>query len=148
MSTSTLKIDFTKLSESETREVLSHIQEYENTCEREIRAIENTTIASNVLRSVAAGAVGAFSLSILDKVVNDNDVPPLEKTILTVAGAVETCLCSILIVDGISKSAKVLIDRKKRNARTKILNADTKAELGIGKILIKKQEENAKNKKK
>ena len=150
MSLSTVKIDFTKLNESETKEVLSHIQEYENTCEAAIRTIENTNIASNVLQTVAAGAAGALSFSIIDNILKNNDaLSTLEKTLLFTGGAIELVLCTAIMFDNIDRTAKVISNRKKRIARANILNADTKAELGIGKILLKKQEEeNTKNKKK
>ena len=149
MSISTIKIDFTKLNESETKEVLSRIQEYENTCETELRAIENTTIVSNVLQTVAAGAVGAFTFSVIDNALKNDNMSTLEKTILLTGGAIEIALCTAMVSNNISRTAKVITDRKKRIARTNILNADTKAEISIGKILLKKQEEeDTKNKKK
>ena len=149
MSISTIKIDFTSLNESETKEVLSYIKEYEDTCEKEIRAMENTAIVSNTVRTVAAGAVGAFALSAIDKAIKNENASRLEKSILITAGLIEMGLCTVMTIDNIGKVTKVLVDRKKRTARTNILNADTKAELGISKILLKKQEEeNVKNKKK
>lgn len=151
MSMSTIKIDFTKLNESETKEVLSRIQEYENTCEKEIRGIENATIASNVLQTAVAGAAGALTLSIVDKAIKDDNMSRLEKTIFITAGLIEFGLCTIVSMDNVSNISKVLTDRKKRNARTSISNADTKAELGIVKVLLKNQKEeleNNKNKKK
>lgn len=150
MSLSTIKIDFTKLNESETKEVLTHIQEYENTCEKELRGIENATIASNVLQTVATGAAGALTLSIVDKAIKNDDMSKLEKTIFITAGLIEFGLCTIVSMDNIGRISKVLMERKKRVARTNILNADTKAELGVSKVLLKKQqeEETIKNKKK
>lgn len=153
MSMSTIKIDFTKLNESETKEVLSRIQEYENTCEKELRGIENATIASNVLQTTVVGAAGALTLSIVDKAIKDDNMSRLEKILFVTAGLVEIGLCTIIAMDNISNISKVLTDRKKRNARTNISNADTKAELDIVKVLLKNQKEelantNNKNKKK
>ena len=151
MSISTIKIDFSKLNEGEQKEVLSHIQEYENTCEKELRTIENATIVSNVLQTAATGAAGAFTLSIVDKAIKSDDMSKLEKTIFITAGLLEVGLCTIVAMDNIGRISKVLMERKKRNARTNISNADTKAELGIVKVLLKNQKEelaNNKNKKK
>jgi hypothetical protein len=151
MSLSTVKIDFTKLNESETKEVLSRIQEYENTCEKELRGIENATIASNVLQTAVTGAAGALTLSIVDKAIKDDNMSKLEKTLFVTAGLVEIGLCTIIAMDNISNISKVLMERKKRTARTNILNADTKAELSINRVMLKKQEEestNVKSKKK
>ena len=148
MSISTIKIDFTKLNESETKEVLSYIQEYENTCEAEIKSVENTAIAHNVLQSVSIGAMGVLTFSVVDKLLKNENVSALGKTIFMAAGALEIGLCTAVICDNIIKTAKIFEERKKRKARTNILNADIKAELSINKILLKNQEEDTKNKKK
>jgi uncharacterized membrane protein len=104
-----------------------------------------------VLQTAVTGAAGALTLSIVDKAIKDDNMSKLEKTLFVTAGLVEIGLCTIIAMDNISNISKVLTDRKKRNARTNIANADTKAELGIVKVLLKKQEEestNVKSKKK